>query len=541
MTAQFIYEAGLQATSEDITDRVRLYTLDVTQNAEEGSVALSTITIDDPDGDYEIKGFRRLRIVETAMASNSLMANLWIVDRKIVRGPYKTQAGRQWVCSVADMNSVPEFRIFHGTTANRPAETDVARIQWLMTTSELGSRVTNSQYINTSGAVPMDAVDYRGQKPSDVINDCAQQSGKNYFTYTIEPTPYFLGLWYDFADSSAYTSDIRLTNDLADVVADPYGLTYLIADDTELERDPSRVYSGAFVQYDGGTVYREDLGISNEFTRRDAVVAADNVKTYNKALARGDRYLSAFDTEEDRITTAIRLPAEKVNFVREGMRVRFRATHLPGYEGPYSWLRVLKRTIKQDSEVEYLVTLELGTGPSTPSSGAQPAGAATMYGWADNDVDWYINGTFIGNNSAGDNNFQRPVPGGVIVAGDNVLAARITNGVEPATGFNDNPTYLENSLYPASGGTPWTFTSTSAKTWDVSNTPSGTLGGPPANWNEASFDDSGWANAIDVTDHAALAGVFERAPARLIAPAGAIVGNYDRGLVWLCRMNFTAS
>lgn len=365
MTAQYLYEAGLQATSEDITDRVRLYTLDVTQNAEEGSVALSTITIDDPDGDYEIKGFRRIRIYETeaSASSNALMANLWVVDRKVIRGPMKTLAGRQWVCSVADMNSVPEFRILTGSSANRPAETDVARIQWLMTTNELGSRVTNSQYINTSGPVAMDAVDYRGQKVSDVINDAAQQSGKNWFTYTIEGVSLTLGLWYDFADSTSYTSDIKLTNDLDDVEADPYGLVYLIADDTSLERDPSRVYSGAFVQYDGGTVYREDLGISNEFTRRDAVVPADNVKSYNKAIARGDRYLSSFDTEEDRITTAIRLPAAKVNFVREGMRVRFRATHLPGYES-YVWQRVMKRTIKQDSETEYLVTLELSTGPS---------------------------------------------------------------------------------------------------------------------------------------------------------------------------------
>lgn len=374
MALVVLYEAGLQATYEDISDRFRNYTLDVTQNAEEGAVALSTVTIDDPDGNYEIKGWRRLAIYENAASagSNSLLYNGFIVNRKIIRGPYRTGAGRQWVCSVADTNCLAEFRIMVGSDANRPAETDVARMQWLMSTSEM-NRIPNTTFLDTSEAVAMDAVDYRGQRAVDVLNDCAQASGKNYFIFAIDapaaPLPAAPGathLWYDFADSTARTSSIRLSNVASDVSGDPYGLTYFIADDTELERDPSRVYSGAYLQYDGGAAYEEDLTISNEFTRRDAVVPAYNIKTNAKATSRALRYLSEMASEEDRIRTAIRLPAARVNFVREGMRVQFKATHLPGYES-FGWQRVLRRTIKQDSEEEYLVTLELSTSPVAPS------------------------------------------------------------------------------------------------------------------------------------------------------------------------------
>lgn len=373
MSLYVLYESGLQAEHEDISDRVQNYTLDVTQNAEEGSVALSSIVIDDPLGDFEVKGYRHIAIYENtaSFGSNALMFNGYIVDRKIIRGPYQTGAGRQWVCSVADTNAVPEWRVMVGSDANRPAETDAQRMTWLMSTSEM-SRVPNTSFMNLSGPVAMDAVDYRGQRANDVLNDCAQASGKNHFAFCIDapdaPLPAAPGatnLWYDFADSTAHTSSIQLTNVHSDITSDPYGLTFAIADDTELERDPSRVFSGAIVNYDGGMVYEEDLSISNEFTRRDAVVPTPNIKTNAKATARALRYLQEMSTEEDRIRTAIRLPAAKVNWVREGMRVRFRASHLPGYED-FVYLRVLRRTIKQDSEEEYLVTLELGTGPSEP-------------------------------------------------------------------------------------------------------------------------------------------------------------------------------
>ena len=379
MALRVFYEASGTATDpfEDITDRVRLYTLDATIKAEEGSVALSTIPVDDPDGDYDIVGWRRISAYEdTATGSNTLVGVWWVADRKVTRGPYLTGSGRLWTVSLADMNSVLSHRVLHNPDANRSAETDTARLNWLLGT--LGTPgIPTTEYVNSSGGVSMDAVDYRGQTRIDVINDCAQQSGKNFFVYVKDGGSHLspawgLGLWYDHAYSTAYSSIVRLTN----VAAEVDGVTtFAIGDDTELIRDPSRVYSGAYVRYDGGTVYQESIATSNAFTRRDAIVPADNVKSSAKATARANRYLLDMNSEEDRITTSFYAPASRLNLVREGMRVQLKATHLPGYGTTYSWLRVLRRSItqvaeEQPTDSQYLVTLELASnGPAFTCDG----------------------------------------------------------------------------------------------------------------------------------------------------------------------------
>lgn len=371
MSIRLKYESGKSATYTDITDRLRLYTLDLTQDAEEGSVALSSVTIDDPAGDYDIIGWRRMYFVESdAAGSNTVLYNGYTGDRTVERGPYRTGPGRVFKVSLADSNAVAQWRVMTQTAANRPAETDVARVQWLMTTNEM-ERITQTIYLSTANPIAMDAVDYRGQRGSDVLDDCAQASGKNYFVHTTETSgvgDVGLSLWYGDSGLAVYSSPIRLTNILSDITADPYGMTFALSDDTTLVRDPSRVYSGAYIQYDGGTSYTEDFTISNNFTRRDAVVPAENVKTNAKATARGVRYLADMSTEEDRITTSYLVPNAKINFVREGMRLQIRAAHLPGYES-FVWARVLKRTLKQVGELEYLVTLELTVTPAAAVAG----------------------------------------------------------------------------------------------------------------------------------------------------------------------------
>lgn len=369
MPMRVLYEAGVSATSEDITNRVRLYTLDLSQKAEEGSVAVSEMRIDDPSGDYEVIGWRRIRVYEdSATSSNTLTYNGWVADRRVSRQEFVTGAGRKWVTSLADMNSIISMRVLTQSGADRPAETDVQRIQWLMGITEM-NRVVETEFINTSNARNMDAVDYRGQTLIDVISDCAQTSGKNYFVYTKDNgvgASLTLGLWYDHFSSTAYTSSIRLSNVSTDV---DNSLTFAISKDTELVRDPSRVYSGAYVNYDGGAVYEESTPISNQFTRRDAVYNADNVKNGTTATARALRYLGDTGTEEDRITTSYYVPAAKVNFLREGMRCQIKATHLPGYES-FVWARVLSRSVAEVAEetspstaIKYLVSLELSASP----------------------------------------------------------------------------------------------------------------------------------------------------------------------------------
>jgi hypothetical protein len=351
--------------------RVRRNTLEVTLNAEEGSVATSSIVVDDPSGDFDIVGHRDFAIRETEVTSGqSYIFFGAVADRKVRRGPSgRVGVGREWEVSLVDLNTLLDRRIMVGTDNNRPAETDVHRIQWLLTTSE-GAFIADTRYFSTSSPVAMDAVDYRGQSLKQVLDDCAQQSGKDYWLTSFEDTgttsaPWGVAsLWYGFRSSSLYPSTLVLSNVAADVAADQLGLTYAYSqEETFLTRDPSRVYSSVYVQYDGGTAYVNNLATQAAFARRDAVSPAENVKTAAKAQARGTRYLNDIDTEEDVITTSIEVPLAHVNLLREGMAVSFKATHLPGYETGAA-VRVLNRTVSQHSEQTYKIRMELGSGGS---------------------------------------------------------------------------------------------------------------------------------------------------------------------------------
>jgi hypothetical protein len=373
----------------EITDHVRLYEFETTMQAEEGSHGSSMVPVDDPDAELTIGGHRLFYSMEsTATGSNQVAYVGYTADRDVHRGPYQTDVGRVWDVNLVDVNSVLARRILTGSTANRPAETDVARMQWLFGTEEADIIDNITEFFDATGGVAMDAVDYRGQTVEDVANDCANASGKNYFVTNIGTFAGNFYLWYGFADSELYTSPIRLSNYLPDL-DDP--LTFAISDDTKLNRDPSRVYSGVYLPYDAGAnaaVYVQSIATANAFALkgRDVQMDGRNIKTAAKATARATRYLGDLDTEEDRITTSFQIPAAQQGFIREGMRVQFRGTHLPGYS-TFQWLRVLKRTLKQDSELTFWVTLELSTGDGEAAAPAPGSSAFAILYSPDNNMD----------------------------------------------------------------------------------------------------------------------------------------------------------
>ena len=346
----------------DISDYFRLYQLDTASNAEEGSVAQCTLVADDPNGDLDIVGLRDFIVQEsTATGSNTRIYGGYTAARRWKRGEgQRTGAARQIEIDLVDLNTILHRRVMVGSGNVRPAETDVQRVQWLLTTGE-AYPITDDLYLNTSGAVAMDAMTdtgYNGQKFSDVLDDCAQASGKNWFVWYREETGEF-SLFYDFASSTSYSSPLRLTNVATEVDSI---LTFAISDDTQLSRSPDRVNSGVYLPYDGGAVYTQSFATANAFARRDAPMPAENVKSEAKAQARANRYLLTMDDEEDVITTTVILPKAKVNFLMQGMRVQFKATHLPGYEG-YTWARLLNRSVSQISEDHYEVKCEMSVEP----------------------------------------------------------------------------------------------------------------------------------------------------------------------------------
>lgn len=371
MSLRYYYRINATAgvAPVEITSRVRVYTLDAKMTAEEGATPISTFEVDDPDGDLTLPGLTHFWAIETEVSasSNAEVFHGFLADRTVKRRPEGTRvgSGRLWAASVSDVNVALGLRVLASSSgaanANRPAETDVARVQWLCNLADGQLLIDDTRFLSTAGPVSMDAVDYRGQTVFDVFNDCAQASGKNFYAWWAETVG--IGIWYGDAGLTTYSSMIRLSNVLSDV---DNVFTFAISEDTTLVRDPSRYYSGIYLPYDGGAVYQRNATTFQAIGLHDAVMPSMNVKSSAKAIARATRYLADLNTEDDRITATFWVPRNKVNWLREGMRVQVKASHLPGFD-TFTWMRVLTRNVKEVSEelspgLAYEETVELSAG-----------------------------------------------------------------------------------------------------------------------------------------------------------------------------------
>lgn len=395
--------------ADDVSDRIQLGAA-FTTNAEEGSVATSTVVIEDPQGDFVLKGLRSFLAYEDEVPGDApaqLIYRGFTADRAVSRGEggNRTAGSRNWKVNIVDQNTLLSRRIFRGSAAKRPAETDVERMQWLMGTSAM-SLIDNTDYLATTGPIAMDAVDYGGQTGLEVVNDCMQASGKNCWIMYLGEIGNVFGIWYDFDYSTAYPSLLSISNVIGDVDGETVFYPWL---DAELTRDPSRVYSGVDMTYEGGHVYVEREATRDEFYPRDTTSYSPNVKSSTKATARSTRYLNSIATEEDRITCTVMVPNDKVNMLREGHRVLCKFSHLPGYED-WTWMRALNRTVAQESEEFYKITVTMSAEPSLvpecpmpTESGYYPAlgGTAGFTGVPNTDPDGYT-----GYNTAGQSVFN---------------------------------------------------------------------------------------------------------------------------------------
>lgn len=350
-------------TVTEIVGRIESLTngngIDLTEKAEEGSVAMSTVVIRDPDMDFTIGGHRifGVQCTDIADADNDFIYVGYTADRKVVRDEAGT--GRNIEVTLADINSILGRRLMTSATWDRSSETDVARVTAVEASDE-GELIDDDRYILAAGAETMDAADYRGQYLLDVIRDAAEHTGKNYYvTYFGDNGSTYWGafsLWYGDPGEADYASTISLTNVAADVDS-----THYMVVSAEGNLDPSRVYSGVYLPYRDSFVYVERDETATDFALggRDAVMPAVNVSTKTKALARANRYLNDAATEDERITVVYRVARADVNLIRPGMRVPSKFLHIDSLAADYTYCRVLSRRITEPNLRQFEVTLEL--------------------------------------------------------------------------------------------------------------------------------------------------------------------------------------
>ncbi len=330
-----------------------------TQSAYRGEVGDGGFDFDDLASASDIVGLKPF-VMEESDSSPSRVLTAYIADRTLGRGPSNAVDGnRQWGVNVVDENTfLDDILLRNSDSPNRPAETVSARVAWLMTTAAMAG-VSDAGVLTTS-TVMMDAADYTRQHPRDVLDQCAEISGDNF--YLRDDGAGSVAWFYDSTSSSIDLAAGSISNVLSEI-SDPDSLGATIfapawKEEPVLNRDPSRVYSEVSVGYDSGASVGVNNGTTEStFRRREIAVDDSAALTASVATAFGNQYLAQASTEEDTLECPLNLPSTKLGLYRPGQRVNTNFTHLGGSKA----YRISRITWEpwEDSPNRYLVTLTL--------------------------------------------------------------------------------------------------------------------------------------------------------------------------------------
>lgn len=308
----------------------------------------------------------------------------FVGQRDVARGSddsLVTGVAHRWHLTLIDFNTYLTFHVFTESDANRPAEKDTERVAWLLTSSFLAGLLVDAGYVQTLGGIDMDATDYRGRRPQDLLVDCGQVSGRNFYSY-FDDAQRVHALWYYEWDAIIKVSPVRISNDETELDSYPQGpvgptLTFAPEKDATLHIDPSNVASGVYVPYGTGSAaeYRTDAGTAARFGHRDIVTPNSGISTAGTADALGDHYLTLSADEDYTITLSVKINHLCVTQIQQGDIIYVHLTHLPGVVfsdgkqlqyGVSFWpCRITNMTIEQSEKVQvfYLLTLDLSPIP----------------------------------------------------------------------------------------------------------------------------------------------------------------------------------
>lgn len=377
-----IYQNGVQITNGVNTD-----SLVIEESADHGTIATWSMVVDDPAGTITLSPHVQVQVEETTSIYGTRLSNGFFINRGISRSDTSlTSNARKWDPQIVDINATLGFRVISTTTFHhsRPAETDVQRIHWLLGSSaSVLPLLHDNGFVATTGGWNMSANDYAGQFPIDVLNDCAAASGRTFFVYWDQTNAQY-SLFYRKPTDAVFTSPIQVSNFPGEA---NNSTIFAPLNDAELRLDPAHFYSGVYMPYSGGVVYPRTTGRT---IARDVVAPSADTTSRAKALARAERLLADYQTEEGALTFTIRVPNTHVNAIVAGQRVQVRFSHLPGYAS-YTYVRVVHRTIKpapNSNNLAYDLTLECNE-PIPVGPGSAP-GNSTV--WPSNQVPFVPSG-----------------------------------------------------------------------------------------------------------------------------------------------------
>lgn len=351
-----------------------------TEIAELGAVGSSTLEIDDPTATagHSSDGFlpfQQFQYAESAAAS-SVVFRGWTKGTSYARAPGTsliTGAARRITLTLEDANTLAGRRLLPpaatDATVKRPSETCAARIAWLLGTAYFSGVADNGLVHPGSGT--LNANDYSGSHPADVLNDVCTLTGDNWFVYWDRTAAAWSLAVFNMTTYDGYTGSLLLSNDNAIIDSGRDGTftagptnCWAVDEDATLVRSGDRITTGIYYAYAKGTVY--DVGTSTTYPRIDLVASSTAVKTSGQATTKADRYLAENDEPADRITCRARIGKANVNDALAGQLISAKFTHFPPYD-VLSYFRIARRTVAQAELTDQFYTVEYELVPAAPA------------------------------------------------------------------------------------------------------------------------------------------------------------------------------
>lgn len=311
----------------------------LTECAFRGQVGAGVITMDDTAGTYVPEAQKAITVEESTAGPTRLFSG-YVAERTVAKGTMPP-GQRQWTVTLEDLNVLLDDRVITGTDGNRSAETDAARILWLISDASMGSVSTG--HIPNTNTVSMDAIDYRGKRPRDVLEDCAQKSGKNFFVYYDSGAK----LFYDLATGSNWATNEQIS----DVASEVDEVTIFAAKDPQRTLDPARVYSKVRLRYKGGSASVTNATTATNYRTREVYKRYKRIKTAARATEQAQKWLDHAASERETVSCKVEVPAEYVNEFLPGMKVDVKLTRL-GINS-FTGYRIIERTVRPLSDVRY--------------------------------------------------------------------------------------------------------------------------------------------------------------------------------------------
>ncbi len=335
---------------------VRLSDFELTEAARNGEVGQGGIDIDSENAGVDVNGHWSLSVQDTEPADTQVFMG-YVGDKEIARGPFAIDKDRQFDINTVDLNTILGDDIITGGSGNRPAETDIARVTWLVGTSFLNGMGAT---IGASGATNLEASDYREQTPLSLLTQAAETGGKLFFVYwdfaTSAPK-----LFYDLATASNFITSSKISTYLPD---GSNSTTHHPHKESLVRNlDYGRIYSEVLFKYDGGSVTVTNTATASNYRARKTVVYDNSVKTSGMATTKANQYLATANSPEDVITLDVDLTAAQINEFRAGQLMQIKAPHLglPSFVDRRIVRKVSKPRGSGDhtDAYDYRVTLEL--------------------------------------------------------------------------------------------------------------------------------------------------------------------------------------